>query len=82
MKNFDVLNVFDNFIQYEAFEETYEGDYAGVPIDDDNSFVRFMKKREINKVKKLLEKHYAILVKYYDEIVVFSTISRMKKLAA
>ena len=44
---------------------------AGVPIDQESSFLKSMKKQEFNRVKNLLDSFFAVVAFYRGEIVVF-----------
>ena len=61
---------FDEFISFCDYD-------AGVPIDQKSSFLKSMRKREFNRVQKLLDSFFAVVTLYRGEIVVFFERARL-----
>ncbi len=61
---------YDEFISFCDYD-------TGVPIDQESSFLKSMRKREFNRVQKLLDSFFAVVTLYRGEIVVFFERARL-----
>ncbi len=70
LKKLSSCKDYDEFISFCDYD-------AGVPIDQKSSFLKSMRKREFNRVQKLLDSFFAVVTLYRGEIVVFFERARL-----